>query len=92
MCSFDAVETMSLVAGQETSTTPCGIDVQPEAVLFAQVRNGMDGIESPDNSGSLRAVHEERSVTKFQALDYQSLQLCGNHATPAHVDWHSFCG
>lgn len=85
MRSFDAFESISLVAGQEASSTPCRVHVKPEAVLVADVGDRENGIECPDDRRSLRAVDEVRFVTEFESLNDQSLQLRGNHATPAHV-------
>lgn len=82
LSSFNACHTVTLVLGQQAPATPCRINVQPETILLTNVSDGMDGIECPDHSRSLRAVHEVGSVTEFQPFDDESFEFRRDHPPP----------
>ena len=56
------------------------IDVQPDAVLLADVGDGLDGVERAEDGRAGRAVDEERQVALALMTDDQLLELSGNHA------------
>ena len=61
------------------------IDVQPDAVLLADVRDGLDGVECAEDRRAGRAVHEEREVALTLVTDDQLLKLFGDHSSAAVI-------
>ena len=57
--------------------------MEPDVVLLANVRDGVDGVEGAIDGGARRAVDEEGQVTLALVPNNQLLQLLGNHTAPA---------
>lgn len=63
------------------------IDVHPAVVLLADIGNGIDIIECSQHSCAGRGVDKERNVALGLALQYEALQLGGDHLAVL-VGWH----
>ena len=63
------------------------VDMEPDAVLLADVRDGVDGVEGPEDGGARGAVHEEGAAALRQVLGDQLLEVLGPHPPAAvHLD------
>ena len=56
------------------------VDVEPDAVLFTDVGNGLNGVKGSEDGGAGGAVDEEGKVTLALVTDNQLLQLFRDHA------------
>ena len=54
--------------------------MKPDAVLLTDVRDGLDGVESPENGRADGTVDEEWKVAFALVTNDQLLQLFRNHA------------
>jgi len=58
------------------------INVEPDGIFLADVRDGADGVEGAVDGRAGRAVDEERQVALTLVADDQLLQFSRNHPTP----------
>ena len=63
------------------------VHMEPKAALLADVRDGVDGVEGPEDGGARCAVHEEGAAALRQVLGDQLLEVLGPHP-PAAVHLH----
>jgi hypothetical protein len=75
----DAFEFVTEFFRHEETTTPSGVDMQPEMMFFANVGDRIDRIECSENGRSGRSRHHERNLSIADALVNQSLQFFWNH-------------
>jgi hypothetical protein len=53
--------------------------MKPDSVLLADVSDGLDRVEGPEDGGAGGAVDEEREVALALVANDQLLKLLGNH-------------
>ena len=75
----DAFEFVTEFFRHEETSTPSGVDMQPEMMFFANVGDRIDGIECSEDGRSGRSRHHERNLSIADALVNQSLQFFWNH-------------
>ena len=60
-----ARELAGVRAGKDGGAAPRGVNVQPDAVLLADGREGPDGVVRAEDGGAGRGVEEERGAAFF---------------------------
>jgi len=77
----DALELMFVLGGDEGSTSPGGVHVQPEVVFVAEVGDLVDGVKGPQDGGARGSQHHEGRGALGLGAQHLRLQVGETHAS-----------